>query len=81
MVGVFKAMKYPNEIRDNKQRSVRKNANEVQKHDIPLRPSGILFYVLRISSEWGLLGRNTRSAIRGTSSHPNLGEEFDSARK
>ena len=32
-----------------------------------------LFYVLRFSSEWGLFGRNTRSAIRGTSSslvHP-----------
>ena len=27
-----------------------------------------LFYVLRFSSEWGLFGRNTRSAIRGTSS-------------
>ena len=46
------------------------------QYDIPLRPAGILFYVLRISSEWGLLGRNTRSAIRGTSSHPNLGEEL-----
>ena len=27
-----------------------------------------LFYVLRFSSEWELFGRNTRSAIRGTSS-------------
>ena len=27
-----------------------------------------LFYVLRFSSEWGLFGCNTRSAIRGTSS-------------
>ena len=55
--------------RQNKARYKRRkrNGNLNKTHFFSL---GVLFlfYVLRFSSEWGLFGRNTRSAIRGTSS-------------